>query len=173
MSWVISLVLILVAAALLLLWLGSRQRRSVGLPPGRVLYSDPKIIGAPERPLYDPDAMLTGKPDYLVEDHGKIIPVEVKSGWAPPEPHPGHIYQVLAYCLLVEHTYEKRPPYGILRYRNRSFSIEYTVEGERELRLLLDEMHDAARKKELDCSHDDRNRCARCGFRSICDQKLV
>jgi len=28
--------------------------------------------------LFDPDTLLTGKPDYLVEDHGRIIPVEVE-----------------------------------------------------------------------------------------------
>lgn len=173
MTWVLPLSLFLIVTALILLWLGGRQRKSAGLPPGRVLYSDPKIIGEPEKPLFDPDTLLTGKPDYLVEDRGRIIPVEVKSGWAPPEPYPGHIYQVLAYCLLVNHTYHKRPPYGILRYRNRSFSIEYTPEGERELRLLIDEMHDASRKRELDCSHNDSGRCARCGYRSVCDQKLA
>ena len=116
--------------------------------------------------------MLTGRPDYLVEVDGVAVPVEVKSSFAPPEPYEGHVYQLMAYCLLVEHTYGKRPPYGILRYRNRSFSIEYTPEGERELRLLLDEMHDASRKKELERSHDDQVRCVHCGYRSTCDQKL-
>ena len=108
-----------------------------------------RLLARPERPLYDADTHLTGKPDYLVDDHGKIIPVEVKSGWAPPEPHPGHIYQLLAYCLLVERTYEKRPPYGILRYKNRSFTIDYTPEAERELLALLDEMHAAAARRNL------------------------
>ncbi|MHB8113412.1 MAG: CRISPR-associated protein Cas4 [Bellilinea sp.] len=170
MPWILAL--LLAAAALALLWLSRRQRQSAGLPAGRVLYSDPKVIGAPERPLYDPDTHLTGKPDYLVEEHGVVIPVEVKSGWAPPEPHPGHIYQLLAYCLLVEKTHGKRPPYGILRYRNRSFSIDFTPDAERELRSLLEEMHAAARHKELNRSHEDRSRCAHCGYRSICDQKL-
>ncbi|HWR67126.1 MAG TPA: PD-(D/E)XK nuclease family protein [Bellilinea sp.] len=170
MPWILALLLAI--AALVLLWLSQRQQRSAGLPAGRVLYADPKVIGAPERPLYDADTHLTGKPDYLVDDHGVIIPVEVKSGWAPPEPHPGHIYQLLAYCLLVERTYEKRPPYGILRYKNRSFTIDYTPEAERELLTLLDEMHAAARQKELNRSHEDRNRCAHCGYRSSCDQRL-
>ena len=170
MVWILALVLAL--AAVILLLLGNRQQRAAGLPAGRVLYSDPKLIGTPERPLFDPDAMLTGKPDYLVEDKGAIIPVEVKSSWAPPEPHPGHILQLLAYCLLVERTYGQRPPYGILRYRNRSFAIEYSPAGEQELRALLEEMHAAARQKEQPRSHDEPARCDRCGFRSVCDQKL-
>lgn len=170
MPWIIAVLLVI--AALALLWLSQRQQRAAGLPTGRVVYSDPKLIGAPEKPLYDPELMLTGKPDYLVEENGRIIPVEVKSGWAPPEPYAGHFYQLLAYCLLVERTYEKRPPYGILRYKNRSFRIDYSAAAETELRTLLQEMHADGKQKELDRSHEDRSRCVRCGFRSVCDQKL-
>lgn len=168
----IALALFLAALALLLLWLGARQQRASGLPTGRVIYADPKLIGAPERPLFDPESMLTGKPDYLVEENGKVIPVEVKSGWAPPEPHEGHIYQLLAYCLLVERTTGKRPPYGILRYRNRSFAVDYTREAERELIRLLDEMHEASYAREQHRSHEDPPRCLRCGYRSNCEEKL-
>ncbi|MFN7037884.1 MAG: CRISPR-associated protein Cas4, partial [Bellilinea sp.] len=110
--------LIIALGGLALLWLGARQQRRSGLPPGRVLYSDPKIIGEPERPLFDPDTLLTGKPDYLVREGAAVIPVEVKSGWAPAEPHPGHVFQLMAYCRLVERSMGVRPPYGILRYRN-------------------------------------------------------
>jgi CRISPR-associated exonuclease Cas4 len=166
------LALSLAVVALFLLWLGARQQRASGLPAGRVIYTDPRLIGPPERPFYDAESMLTGKPDYLVEDKGTIIPVEVKSGWAPPEPHEGHIYQLLAYCLLVERATGKRPPYGILRYRNRSFAVDYTREGEQELLRLLEEMHEAGRARELHRSHEDPRRCLHCGYRSTCEEKL-
>lgn len=166
------LAFLLAALALFLLWFGTRQRRASGLPAGRVLYADPRPIGAPERPLFDADTMLTGKPDYLVEEDGAVIPVEVKSGWAPPEPHEGHIYQLLAYCLLVERHTGKRPPYGILRYRNRSFAVDFTREAEIRLLRLLDEMHDACRLRELHRSHEEQARCLRCGYRSGCEEKL-
>lgn len=166
------LALLMAAVALALLWLGARQRRASGLPAGRVIYADPKLIGAPERPFFDAETMLTGKPDYLVEDSGAVIPVEVKSGWAPPEPHEGHVFQLLAYCFLVERATGKRPPYGILRYRNRSFAIDYTREGERELLRLLEEMLDAGRARELHRSHSETPRCLRCGYRSTCEEKL-
>jgi CRISPR-associated exonuclease Cas4 len=130
------------------------------------------VIGAPERPLFDSESMLTGKPDYLVEKDGAVIPVEIKSGWAPPQPHEGHIYQVLAYCLLVERTSGRRPPYGILRYRNRAFAVDYTREAERELLRLLEEMHAAGYARELHRTHEDRARCLRCGYRSTCEEKL-
>jgi CRISPR-associated exonuclease Cas4 len=163
---------ILAALALILLWIGSHQQRASGLPAGRLIYSDPKLFGAPEKPLFDADSMLTGRPDYLVEENGAVIPVEVKSGWAPPEPYDGHIYQLLAYCLLVERSSGKRPPYGILRYRNRSFAIDFTRKAEQELLNLIEEMHESGHKRSLDRSHEEKKRCTRCGFRSVCDQNL-
>jgi len=163
---------VLAVLALALLFAGSRQQRSSGLPAGRVLYSDPKMIGPPEKPLFDADALLTGKPDYLVEEKGALIPVEVKSGWAPPEPYDGHVYQLLAYCLLVERAEGKRPPYGVLRYRNRSFAVDYTREGEQELLRLVEEMHDAGAARNLGRSHEVPARCAKCGYRTVCDERL-
>lgn len=163
---------LLAVVAIVLIWLGSRGQRASGLPAGRVIYTDPKLIGTPERPLFDPESMLTGKPDYLVEEKGAVIPVEVKSGWAPPEPYEGHIYQLLAYCLLVERTTGKRPPYGILRYRNRSFAVDFTRESELELLRLLEEMHDDGHARDLHRSHEEQPRCQRCGYRSTCDERL-
>ena len=41
-----------------------------------------------------------------------------------------HIYQLASYCLLVEKTYGKRPPYGIIHYKDQDFAIDYTQELE-------------------------------------------
>ena len=70
-----------------------------------MISSDTSEWGKVEKPLYDPLSGLTGKPDYLVEENGFYIPVEVKSSRAPGLPYDSHIYQVAAYCLLVERTY--------------------------------------------------------------------
>jgi CRISPR-associated exonuclease Cas4 len=104
------LALLLLAAALYVLYLSRRQRRATGLPTGRVTYSDTGRWTKVEKPLYDPVSGLTGKPDYLVEENGFLIPVEVKSGRAPNLPHDSHIFQLAAYCLLVEATEGIRPP---------------------------------------------------------------
>ncbi len=164
--------LLLLVAALLILWLASRQRRSSGLPAGRVIYSDTNRWGKVEKPLYDAEAGLTGKPDYLVEDGDHLIPVEVKSGRAPSLPHDSHVFQLAAYCLLVERTYGQRPPYGILRYRDRTFSIDYTPELEQELLSLLGQIRTQERRGEANRSHQEPGRCARCGYRASCDQRL-
>ncbi len=164
--------ILLLCAALLVLWLSGRQRSATGLPTGRVIYSDTGGGRKVEKPLYDPNSGLTGKPDYLVEEKGMLIPVEVKSSRAPSLPYDSHLYQLAAYCLLVERTYHKRPPYGILRYRDRSFSIEYTPELENELIDLLAEIRRQERRGEADRSHNEPARCAHCGYRRFCNQRL-
>ncbi|HEX9013432.1 MAG TPA: PD-(D/E)XK nuclease family protein, partial [Anaerolineaceae bacterium] len=138
MTFIPILIVLLVLLAGYLFWQAARHRAATGLPGGRVIYADPKTWGRVEAPLYDARLGLTGKPDYLVRHGEDIIPVEVKTGRTPSGPRDGHIYQLAAYCLLVERTFGKRPPYGILRYRDRTFTIDYTQQLEQELEDLLD-----------------------------------
>ncbi|TLN22751.1 Dna2/Cas4 domain-containing protein [bacterium] len=168
--WIAALVALLLAA--LLLWLGNRAQQAAGLPRGRVVYADPKLWGRPEKPFFDVQSGLTGRPDYLVEQDGRIIPVEVKSAWSPSTPYDSHLFQLFAYCLLVERATGKRPPYGILRYRDRTFAVDYTREWEQRLLDELDTMRKQEKRGEAGRSHEEAGRCRRCGFRSVCDQKL-
>jgi len=167
-------ILALFLIALIFFWQSGRQRQEAGLPGGRVIFTDTKTWGEVERPLYYQPLKLTGKPDYLVRQSNNIvIPVEVKSGRAPQSPYDSHIFQLASYCLLVEKTYGKRPPYGILHYNDRDFAIDYTPELEFALMDLLADMRRDEIKEEVDRSHEQGGRCARCGFRDICDQSLV
>ncbi|HQV93233.1 MAG TPA: CRISPR-associated protein Cas4 [Anaerolineales bacterium] len=163
----------LLLLAFLFFWQSNRQRSEAGLPGGRVIYTDTRGWNKLEKPLFYAALELTGKPDYLVEQNGKIIPVEVKSGRAPEAPYDSHIYQLASYCLLVEKTYHKRPPYGIIHYDDKNFSVEYTHELEQSLLELLTEMKRDGMKKEVARSHEQASRCKRCGFKSVCDQSLA
>ena len=166
--------LFLLLLALFLLWRSSRQQKDAGLPGGRVIYTDTRVWGAPlEQPLFNKELALTGKPDYLVEQKGGIIPVEVKSGRAPESPYDSHIYQLAAYCLLVEKTYGKRPPYGIIHYPSRTFAVDYTPALESSLLDLLADIRRDENRAEVNCSHAEPARCRRCGFRNVCEQKLI
>lgn len=167
------LALILLFLAFLFFWQSNRQRNEAGLPGGRVIYTDTRGWNKLEKPLFYAALELTGKPDYLVEQNGKIIPVEVKSSRAPEAPYDSHIYQLASYCLLVEKTYHKRPPYGIIHYEDKDFSVEYTHELEQSLLELITEMKRDGMKKEVARSHEQASRCKRCGFRSVCDQSLA
>lgn len=164
--------LFLLLLALLLIFISGRQRRLAGLPGGRVIYTDTRAWGKVEKPLYDPELSLTGKPDYLVEKDGLIIPVEVKTGRTPAAPYDSHIFQVAAYCLLVEKTYGKRPTHGIIHYPGRDFAIDYTPELESALLDLLAGIRVDEHRSQVHRSHEDKFRCQRCGFRAACDQGL-
>ncbi|HVM70297.1 MAG TPA: CRISPR-associated protein Cas4 [Anaerolineales bacterium] len=165
--------LLALLVAFILFFISGRQRRAAGLPGGRVIYTDTRAWGKVEKPLFDKDLDLTGKPDYLIEQGGKIIPVEVKTGRTPEEPYDSHIFQLAAYCRLVQKTYGKRPSYGIIHYPNRDFAVDYTADLENALLDLIAEMRMNEHRSEVSRSHDDENRCRRCGFRQICDQRLA
>jgi len=166
------LALLILVIAILLLWQSNRQRKQAGLPGGRVVYTDTRAWGPVEKPLYDHGLGLTGKPDYLVDQVGQLIPVEVKSGRTPEAPYDSHIYQVAAYCLLVEKTYGKRPAYGLIHYPQRDFAVDYTPELESALLEQLAEMRRDDMRQDVPRSHDQASRCRSCGFRKVCDQKL-
>jgi CRISPR-associated exonuclease Cas4 len=168
----LPLALFLIFLSLFLLWQAGRQRQATGLPGGQIIYSDTRNWGAIEKPLYDRYLGLTGKPDYLVEQDGQIIPVEVKSSRVSESPFDSHIFQLAAYCMLVERTFEKRPTHGILHYPNRTYRIDYTQDLESALLDLLADMRADGRRKVIDRSHQEKIRCIRCGYRNTCDQNL-
>src|SRR5690242_9968061 len=146
MSYLIFLLFIL---AIIFFWQSDRQRKAAGLPGGRVVYTDTRGWGKVEKPLYYSALGLTGKPDYLIERNGQLVPVEVKSGRAPQAPYDSHIFQLASYCLLVDKTYGKRPPYGIIHYENRDFAVDYTRELESALMDLLADMQTDDIKRDV------------------------
>jgi CRISPR-associated exonuclease Cas4 len=164
---------ILLALAVLVWLLARLARRHTGLPTGEVIYSDTGGWSRVERPLFSTALQLSGKPDYLVRQRGAIIPVEVKSGQTPPGgPHPGHRYQLAAYCALVTEAYGRRPEYGLIQYADRTLTVPYTRQLENELRALLDDMRADARTGDVARSHDSPARCRACGFFEVCDEAL-
>lgn len=169
----LPIALFLFLAASLLFWLSWRQRKTAGLPAGRVIYADTLHWAPVETPLYDEETGLTGRPDYLVQEHGQPIPVEVKSSRAGDAPFDAHIYQLAAYCLLVQRCYGKRPPYGILHYANRTFAVDFTPTLEAALLETLSEIRHSQRRKEVHRSHENAARCRGCGYRKICTQRLT
>ncbi len=170
---ILYIALVIFIVAIIFFWQSTRQRREAGLPGGRVIYTDMRAWGIVEKPLFNNDLGLTGKPDYLVEQNGKLIPVEVKTGRVPDAPYDSHIFQLAAYCLLVEKTYGKRPPYGIIHYSNRDFAVDYTPQLESALLDHLAEMRRDELRTNVPRSHEDAARCRRCGFRKACDQSLM
>lgn len=166
------LVFLLLVFGLLLLGLARRTRLATGLPPGRIVALDtlgPRRAG---ESLYDPVLDLAGRPDYLVDQGERLIPVEIKSGRSHAGPRTSHRLQLAAYCRLVESVCARRPPYGILQYADQAFAIANTRQLRDELARTVEEMRGDL-GQALDRSHESPERCRACGFRDDCDQALA
>lgn len=165
--------LLLFGGGLFLLRRARRLQRQTGLPQGRVVYADTGAWNRCEKPLFSRRYLLTGRPDYLVDDRGVTIPVEVKSTLAPPSPYRSHVLQLAAYCLLVEETVGWPPPYGIIKYRDQTYAIEYTAQLRDELLSILAEMRQDLVADHVGPSHANPNRCRSCGYRKECEERLA
>jgi len=159
--------------AAILIWLSIRMRGGSGLPEGEIIYSDTGAWARNEETLRSNAHGLVGKPDYLVRTGRQVIPVEVKPGPAPNLPRPGHVLQLGAYCLLVEERYGARPPYGIIRYNDKSLKIPFERNLEQTVLETLARMRaDATRSGGARRDHTDARRCAACGVRDDCAERL-
>jgi CRISPR-associated exonuclease Cas4 len=122
--------------------------------------------------LRSPRFRIAGRPDELrVLPDGRWVPVELKSRPAPRNgPQASHRIQVAAYCLLVEETTGRAPPFGLLRYGD---GAEFRIEWTPELRARLLDL-----RRELATPYDGRalpspGRCSRCPWRRSCDRAAV
>ena len=139
LTLLIGLLLLIILVGVVLLLAYSQKAARLGSLAGERIYQDsPHRAGELLRASSVP---LCGKPDYLIRTADGIVPVEYKSGrMAPAVPYPSHVFQVIAYCLLGEEHYGRRPSHGILKYPDREFTIDYTAEYEQELRRIVAEM---------------------------------
>lgn len=166
-----SLALALLLLAVLFGFWAVRLRGRTGLPWAPVVYNDANQQ-ALEKPLFARRYGLTGKPDYLIERRGQVIPVEVKPGRRAPLPYESDLMQLAAYCLLVEETSGTAPPYGLLRYAERTFRLDYTPQVRDAVLQTLDDMRLALADSDCDRSHDEPRRCWQCGFFAQCEQAI-
>jgi CRISPR-associated exonuclease Cas4 len=168
----VGLFFLLFFAGAALLWLSRRWAADAGLPHGRLISVDLERQGQASPALIDAELGLTGRPDALLETRRGRVPVEIKSGAAPDEPHASHVLQLMAYCRLVQAAYGRRPPYGILKYADRAFKVPYSRRAEADLKRAIQAIQ-ALGAQLPDRSHRDPARCAGCGFVAACDQRLA
>jgi CRISPR-associated exonuclease Cas4 len=168
------LAIVVILIGLFILSQGRRMQLATGLPAGRVVYADTGAWRTVERPLFSALHQLAGKPDYVVKRGQQTIPVEVKSASAPGDgPRRSHLLQLAAYCLLIEEHYQHRPEYGIIKYADRAFEIDYTPALETALMDTLDAMRANLAEGGATRSHDEPGRCIHCGYRHACDERLA
>ncbi|MBI4673782.1 MAG: Dna2/Cas4 domain-containing protein [Chloroflexi bacterium] len=167
-------VIIALLAAFFLRRTGRAEQAHAGIPlDARVIYSDTGAWARLEKPLFSRRYRLTGKPDYFVADEtGATIPVEVKPNRTASQPRYSDTMQLMAYGILVEEKFGVRPTYGLLKYRDEVFRIEFTDALRAELFAILQDMRRARRAQNVARSHDDAVKCKYCGYREACAERL-
>ncbi len=158
----IAAVLALLSAVLLLRFRGA----------GRIMESDIGVA-RPARVLRSAHYGLSGKPDYLLEEHGRIVPVEVKPTRQASRPWLRDVVQLAAYCLLLSEVEPRFAGYGYLRYAHRTFRIDFTASLRDELLRTLAELRADLTAPDVDPNHHDARRCARCAFVAICGKQIT
>lgn len=170
-----ALTFLALMAAVAFLRLARVQRASTGLPfNARVVYADTGAWRNVEQPLISRRYALAGKPDYVVEQNGSIVPIEVKPTRTATTPRDADVMQLAAYGLLVEETmaHGRTVPYGLLKYRDTVFQIDFTAELRADLVSLMESMRRDAIEGDVARSHAEPRRCRACGYRTECNQVL-
>ncbi len=118
---------------------------------------------------------LSGRPDYVIRldtEEETLIPVEEKKGRTPRGPLYSHIMQLAAYCLLIEETTGRAPPYGILKYPEQEHQIEYNDDMRKALLDKISEMRGIRDVAQVHRNHNRPGKCRSCSRRSVCPERL-
>lgn len=175
MLWLLlAIALVLLGVGALFIRQGSREEASAGLGHVRVIYSDTGGWQEVPEPLFSERFGLTGRPDYIVRSREGLAAVEVKPLRHSDQPYQSDLMQLAAYCLLLEEDWQEQPAYGLLRYADKTFRIEWTDELREQLLTTLDEMRELMEYPAIlgedmpEPQHDMTTRCRACGFNYIC-----
>lgn len=149
----------------------SKLRTAHGIKEGAVEYVD--TLDEKEEVLTSEKHGIRGRPDYILKKGEDHIPIEAKTGRVPKGPLFSHILQIAAYCLLVEGTYGRKPPYGIIRYNEIQHEIKYSDELKNTLLTILVKMREILKTKDAHRNHNRPGKCKGCSRRDICPEKLA
>ncbi|HEY7356747.1 MAG TPA: PD-(D/E)XK nuclease family protein [Ktedonobacterales bacterium] len=146
----------------------ARQEKKAAqrLPEGKIVYQDADGTG---EPLLATGYPLSGKPDYVIlAPDGSPIPVELKLSSDSEEPQRHHVMQLATYFVILEDLYAQPPAYGVLRYANKDFTIQYTDALKRKVLRRLAELERCDEQHPPALAHQDPGKCQTCPFQPIC-----
>lgn len=127
-------------------------------------------LSADDITLRSPALGLVGKPDRIVLRRGHIIPEEKKSG---VEAYPNYTAQLVAYLVLIEECFGKRPPYGFLVLGTGE---RHKIKNTEALRNKVEATAGAIRAARTNLQKplagaDHPKKCKHCGARRYCTVK--
>lgn len=116
--------------------------------------------------------MIAGKPDYVINDNNSFYPVEYKSG-VYDSIRDNHVFQLAAYCHLVEESFGVFVPFGVIVYSDeKSFRVPFDPKIRFEFEEVLKEMRYLLRTDKIFRNHDNKHKCLNCSFKEFCDFKI-
>ncbi len=144
----------------------------------RILQIDDIGSGNRGKPMVSKRHYLIGSPDILIEENGRKIPVEIKTGKAPPKPHFSHIMQLSVYLILVDMNFHQETPYGYIEYIPKKGSrkrhlIEWDMMTKALVLSKVSEIREGERKGEAHRNHSREGKCRYCSRRIGCPERLV
>jgi CRISPR-associated exonuclease Cas4 len=127
---------------------------------------------APPRDLISEEFGLVGRPDEIWRHRdGRSVPVEIKSREAPRSGvFASHRIQVEAYCLLIESTTGRSPPYGVVVY---SGGVRRGVPWDAEAREEVVRLIGAVRGPYDGRATPSPAKCRGCRWRNGCDRRAA
>jgi CRISPR-associated exonuclease Cas4 len=146
---------------------GARKMRDRTHVRGRIAYIGES--GSP-RLLHSEEHALSGRPDYILDIEGGLVPVEVKTGRVPRGPLFSHVIQLAAYCLLLEN--EGKVSYGILKYGDVEHIIAFDEHLRSTLLSKMADMREVMASGEAHRNHDRPGKCRSCSRRERCPERL-
>lgn len=165
----------LVVVITLLMWyilrptITVKDKKELGVSRATMIYSDQKGT----KMLHAESLLLQGKPDMIFETWilKRYIPLEIKSGKLKEEmPHLGDLYQLVAYFLIIEEAFGKRPPYGKLVYANKTFRVRNTRKLRKTVIGVMEEMRDMLEEEYEPVASPDFMKCKNCICRdTVCE----
>ncbi len=170
-----SILFFVVAAVCIIYAKNTRKRvqslkKTHAIQEGTITYTD---LNIPAKPFFSARQRISGKPDYITKTKNRYIPVEVKTG-NHHEPQQHHIFQLAAYCHLLEEHYNDFVPYGILVYYDtaKQFAIPFNPKLRFELESTIKQMRTVLTTGMLKRNHQDAHRCAHCSLRAHCQMNM-
>lgn len=113
---------------------------------------------------------IKGKIDFIKEENGLQIPIEIKKRRCNSEkPFENDVMQLMCYIVLLEEKFDKCP-YGYLLYKGskRKYKIINVYYLQKKLKTYISKLNYYNSTKILPQRIENKNRCHRCSLREYC-----
>ena len=121
--------------------------------------------------LVSHEKKIKGICDFLIEENGLYIPVEVKSGKCNASPaFKNDIMQLMCYILLLEDHFDIKYPHGYILYlgSKRKYKVSVSLALRKNVQKKIQEIRSYMRSKKIPKQNYDEKLCRNCSYHDYC-----